>query len=57
MEQSGVVRLRRSPGRVGAFRSNGTDDDHVDWLASGANFDRAGFDDLMNAIARGMMAS
>jgi triacylglycerol lipase len=41
---------------LGHFRdADGPGSKHVDWLASGANFDRAGFDDLMNAIARGMM--
>jgi hypothetical protein len=31
------------------------DDAHVDWLSSGANFDRAAFTELMHAIAHGML--
>ena len=33
------------------------DEVHVDWLMSGSGFDEKAFDGLMNAIARGMLAS
>ncbi len=47
----------------GAARSGGTapvpgaDARHVDWLTSGAGFDDAAFAELMDAIARGMLAA
>lgn len=41
---------------LGHFRDDDPAGDHVDWLASGAGFDRRGFDALMDAIAAGMLA-
>ena len=38
---------------VGHFAGSG----HVDWLCSGAGYDRARFDAMIDAIARGMLAS
>ena len=42
---------------LGHFRGPDEALRHVDWLSSGANFDRLHFDDLMTAIAKGMLAS
>jgi triacylglycerol lipase len=38
-----------------ATSSKRADDSHIDWLSSGANFDRAAFRELMHAIAHGML--
>jgi triacylglycerol lipase len=38
---------------LGHFDGGG---DHVDWLTSGSEFDRRGFDALMDAIAKGLLA-
>jgi triacylglycerol lipase len=40
---------------VGHFAGASKDSEHIDWLSSGAKFDRKRFDALMDAIARGMM--
>jgi len=40
---------------VGHFAGSRRDDDHVDWLSSGAKFDRPRFDSLLDAIAKGIL--
>jgi triacylglycerol lipase len=40
---------------VGHFAGAGKESEHVDWLASGAKFDRKRFDGLLDAIAQGML--
>jgi hypothetical protein len=40
---------------VGHFAGNRRDDEHVDWLSSGAKFDRPRFDSLLDAIAKGIL--
>jgi hypothetical protein len=40
---------------VGHFAGSRRDDDHVDWLSSGAKFDRPRFDSLLDAIAAGIL--
>jgi len=40
---------------LGHFRDAHGDIGHVDWLASGADFQRSGFEDLARAIAHGML--
>lgn len=40
---------------VGHFAGTGKDTEHVDWLSSGAKFDRKRFDALLDAIAGGML--
>jgi len=40
---------------VGHFAGNRKSDDHVDWLSSGARFDRPRFDSLIDAIALGIL--
>jgi hypothetical protein len=42
---------------VGHFAGARKDDDHVDWLSSGARFDRPRFDSLLDAIATGILAA
>jgi triacylglycerol lipase len=42
---------------VGHFAGSRRRDEHVDWLSSGARFDRARFDALLDAIALGMIAA
>ena len=42
---------------VGHFAGSRRKDEHVDWLSSGARFDRARFDALLDAIAIGMLAA
>jgi pimeloyl-ACP methyl ester carboxylesterase len=42
---------------VGHFAGGRTDADHVDWLYSGARFNRACFDGLVDAIAQGILAT
>jgi hypothetical protein len=42
---------------VGHFAGARKDDDHVDWLSSGARFDRPRFDSLLDAIATGVLAA
>lgn len=41
----------------GAAPEPDADARHVDWLTSGAGFDDAAFDQLMDAVARGMLAA
>ncbi len=41
----------------GLVVERGADAVHVDWLASGSNFDEGGFGELMDAVAAGMLAS
>ena len=43
--------------RGGVAPSPAADTVHVDWLTSGAGFDRAAFDRLMDAVAKGMLAA
>jgi hypothetical protein len=40
---------------VGHFAGSRRDDEHVDWLSSGAKFDRPRFDSLLDAIAAGIL--
>jgi hypothetical protein len=40
---------------VGHFAGSRKDDEHVDWLSSGARFDRPRFDALLDAIATGIL--
>jgi hypothetical protein len=40
---------------VGHFAGDRRDDEHVDWLSSGAKFDGARFDALVDAIAKGIL--
>jgi hypothetical protein len=40
---------------VGHFAGRNGDAEHVDWLSSGAKFDRPRFDSLIDALARGML--
>jgi hypothetical protein len=40
---------------VGHFASTSPGDEHVDWLRSGARFDRPRFDSLLDAIAGGIL--
>jgi triacylglycerol lipase len=40
---------------VGHFAGAGDDTEHVDWLSSGAKFDRKRFDTMMDAIVGGML--
>jgi triacylglycerol lipase len=41
---------------VGHFAGDRLNDEHVDWLSSGARFSRARFDSLLDAIARGILS-
>lgn len=41
----------------GLVVERGADAVHVDWMASGSNFDERGFGQLMDALAEGMLAS
>ena len=42
---------------VGHFAGGRTDGEHVDWLYSGARFNRACFDGLVDAIAKGILTA
>jgi hypothetical protein len=42
---------------VGHFAGSRRGDEHVDWLSSGARFDRARFDALVDAVAKGILAA
>ncbi len=41
---------------VGHFAGSRRSDEHVDWLSSGAKFDRARFDSLLDAICGGILS-
>src|SRR5262245_16431215 len=42
---------------VGHFAGSRRDDEHVDWLSSGAKFDRQRFDSLLDAVVKGILAA